>query len=342
MERLPTAFPATTPLETASVGDYSPRVVLSFRSAARRWTTTDLTVRSTGHRGDLQGLRAVAVLLVVLGHAGGSRHPGRVRRRQRFLRAVGVLHHRTAPRRCGESAHGLVQRVLSSAREAHSSRSRARDHRHRSCCLSAAQRRVSEGGDRRQLFCGLLRSEYPLRARHRLLRTRATAVTGAAFLEPRSRGTVLPRLARDLGRRSLRACSLHTASPTEDHQRGTRHTPRETADRRRGGVCALTCVVGLGHLHACDCRVLLNSHTSLGTCARSADRGGGDALRAPLRARPTRRRLCRSFGNRSGCRVLHRRDAVSGLRRAAPTTGAALVIVAGIGGDSSRGSAGAS
>ena len=69
-------------------------------------------------RGDIEGLRAVAVVLVVAFHAGVGVVAGGLRRRRRLLRALRLPHHRPARRRARPHRHDLARRLLRPARAA--------------------------------------------------------------------------------------------------------------------------------------------------------------------------------------------------------------------------------
>ncbi len=154
------------------------------------------TPAQTSFRPDIEGLRAVAVLFVVLFHADLGHCSGRVRRCRRLLRPVGLPDHRAAAPRTPADGHDLSPGVLRAPRPTAAAGGDARPRGHaarldRPVAATAGTRRRGRCGGR-----GGLRVEHGLRApRDRLFRGGAGALTAAPLLVARRGGAVLPVLA---------------------------------------------------------------------------------------------------------------------------------------------------
>ena len=154
------------------------------------------------YRPHLDGLRAVAVYLVVLFHA-GSRFRRRLHRRRRVLRAVGLSRHpaaaaRSRPQRVGSGSGASTRGDFAGCCPRRSSRSSSP----RSC--SPPSRRAGRGVRRGRI----VQSRVPVLGelvfhppRERLLRRRHLDQPGAAFLVAGGRRAVLPAVAAHARRR---------------------------------------------------------------------------------------------------------------------------------------------
>ena len=208
---------------------------------------------------DVQGLRAVAVLLVMLAHVGVPLLPGGFVGRRRVLRGLRLPDHRAAAARAGDHRPDPARRVLRPPRATDppgGDRGAAGDRRVRR--RHPARLSGRRGGHRCQVV-GALPGQRPLRpGRRRLLRAGPGDLTAPALLVPRGRGAVLPGVAgaaRAAARRP-RSTSLPTPVSESDGRgrpgRRLVRVVRVVPDRGGGAVGLLRCAAaGLGAGHRC-------------------------------------------------------------------------------------------
>ena len=151
-----------------------------------------------GYSPALDGLRAFAVLSVVLFHAGVGGLNGGFLGRRRVLRALRLPHHVAAARRARAPRPHQAQPVLGAARapaDAGAARHAARHGDRRS--LPARQRRPQAAARRRPGRDRVRRQLADDLARHRVRRRHRHPVATAAHLVAGHRGTVLRAVAAD-------------------------------------------------------------------------------------------------------------------------------------------------
>ena len=182
------------------------------------------------HRGDIQGLRAVAVLLVALDHAGIPFLRGGYVGVDVFFVLSGFLITGMLLSQAGELGSCLARRLLRPAVRLDSPRRRADPRRDEHCCAPALELRSREGRGRGQHLGLTVRGQHPLRNRRERLRP-ASPVADSAFLVALGRGAVLLRLA---GQSSRWCCS-------EPCSAGASAVAEAEHDRRSGRALSGAC-----------------------------------------------------------------------------------------------------
>ena len=260
-------------------------------------------VGSDAFRPDIEGLRALAVVVVVLFHARVPGFEGGFVGVDVFFVVSGFLITRLLLDRTGPHRHDLAVQLLGPARPSLAPGVGARPGGHGGdLAVDARPAGPTLGGDG---CAGVRRVRQQLRVRpspRGLLRRparRAAAVAVAALLVVGRRGAVLPRLATDAVRRHPPAAAV----------------PPAAADRhpRRGG--RLAAGVDLAHRRAPDVGVLPPAGADGRAAGRRGARCGGPGL--PRRRCPTARRarMVRAVRGRRGGPPLRRRRPRSRARR---------------------------
>ena len=157
-----------------------------------------------GFRPDIEGLRAVAIVAVLLCHAGRPLLRRRLRRRRRLLRHLRLPHHPPAARRARQDRRHLAAPLLRAPGQAPAA-ALGRPARLGRRPLAAAPLPGARGRSlRRHRQLGPLHRQLALRRPvGRLLRPGRRTEPGAAPLVAGDRGAVLPRLADPAARRHL-------------------------------------------------------------------------------------------------------------------------------------------
>ncbi len=190
-------------------------------------------------RPDVQGLRAVAVLLVVLFHAGWQPVGWRLRRGRRVLRHLRVRHHRSAPAGTVIVGSDLDPRLLRAALPPDHPGGDAGHPGHGHPGLRRARRRLRGPDRHRRAVGGGVPGQLPLRlGRHQLPERPAASVAAPELLVAGRRGAVLPRLPdllRPGGHHSLEALAPSPAGrrALRDHRRLLHSSPSSRPARVR-------------------------------------------------------------------------------------------------------------
>ena len=262
-------------------------------------------------RPEIQGLRAVAVALVVVHHLWPSAAPRWLRRRRRLLRDLGLPDHRAPAARDRASRPRPARRLLGAARAADPARGAARAR------LRAGGHRPARAGD----VLAAVRRRGP---RER----RSTARTGTSRRRPST--TSPPRTARrrsgTSGRSRPRSSSTSPGRVLLAIAALARSRAPRRARARDGRAARLASLAYSLYLHG---RRAGRRRTS-SRPTRAWEFGLGAPARARRRGRAARRLLvARARGDRRGRRALLARDAVPGRRRAPARRCGALAVIAG-------------
>ena len=265
-------------------------------------------------RGDIQGLRAVAVLTVIAAHAGVPFLPGGFVGVDVFYVISGYPHRLPALPRGPAHGSGLDRGVLGPASPADPARGDPR-HRRDGAALPGLDEpaRRPPGRDRRAVGLGV-RGQHPLRPAGRLLlRPGRRPVPAPALLVTGRRGAVLRRVAaaaRGVPHRHGVAAQGQEHGPAGGAAAAQRGA--HDAGRPHPGVAGL---VRLRHRRVAGVGLLLDADPGLGARRRRPGGAGAADVRTPAHATEPRD----DGGHRRGAAADrlhrdHRRDAVPGDR----------------------------